>query len=235
MRIAVCDKDAAIREDMVRLIRETRPDADVRAFATGAALLRAEEEFSLVFLDVRGVSGLSVARRLRERGQKELLLIFVTGWREYVEEAFDLRAYHYLVKPVDPEKFVRVLRDACREIETAEARAERSIFVRVDGRRQRIFLRDILFIESGNKRAILHTADGVLEARETMDALEAALGDGFFRCHRCYLVNFGRIAGYGPGTVRLVNGETILVSERRYADFVRAFLRYAKEGGAVNV
>ncbi|MBQ9376761.1 MAG: response regulator transcription factor [Schwartzia sp.] len=235
MKIAVCDRDAAIREELVRLIRETRPEAEVRDFATGAALLRAEEEFSLVFLDIRGVSGLSVARRLRERGQRELLLIFVTGWREYVEEAFDLRAYHYLVKPVDPEKFVRVLREACREIEAAEARVERSILVRGNRSRQRIFLRDILFIESGNKRTLLHTSNGVVEARETMDALEATLGEGFFRCHRCYIVNFGKIAGYGPDSIRLAGGETILVSERRYADFVRAFLRYAKEGGTVNV
>ncbi len=68
-----------------------------------------------------------------------------------------------------------------------------------------------------------------------MDALEASLGDGFFRCHRCYLVNFGQIASYGPDGIRLADDETILISERRYTDFVRAFLRYAKEGGAVNV
>ena len=235
MKIAVCDRDAAIREELVRLIRETRPDAEVRAFATGASLLRAEEEFSLVFLDIRGVSGLSVARRLRESGRRETLLIFVTGWREYVEEAFDLRAYHYLVKPVDREKFVRVLRAACREIEAAETRSGRSVFVRGARRRQRIFLRDILFVESGNKRTLLHTVDGVFAARETMDAMEAALGEGFFRCHRCYIVNFEKIAGYGPGSIRLANGDTILVSDRRYAGFVRTFLRYAKEGGAVNV
>ena len=65
--------------------------------------------------------------------------------------------------------------------------------------------------------------------------MESALGTDFYRCHRCYLVNLARIADYGPRTIRLENGERLLLAEKKYADFVKNYLRYAKDGGVVHV
>ena len=73
------------------------------------------------------------------------------------------------------------------------------------------------------------------ESLPAMETMEAALGEGFYRCHRCYLVNLARIADYGPRNIRLENGERLLLAEKKYADFVKTYLRYAKDGGVVHV
>ena len=57
------------------------------------------------------VSGMELARHIREReetGRKRSIIIFVTGYREYMGEAFDVNAFHYLLKPLDEKKFAEV-------------------------------------------------------------------------------------------------------------------------------
>ncbi len=239
MRIAVCDSDAVLREELGRLIRQARPEADVFEYSSGEALLAETEPFTLVFLDIRGVDGLTAARRLRDRecheGRRPAVLAFVTGYREYMEEAFDVQAFHYLVKPIDPRRFREVFERAWQEAEAVWRPAGRFLLLKAAGGTERVFLKDLLYVESGNKKVILHTIGGVYETGVRMEALEVSLGPSFYRCHRCYLVNLEQVAAYGPGAIRLTNGEEILIAQRKYTPFVRAFLRYAREGGLVHV
>lgn len=55
-----------------------------------------------------GENGIEIAKRMRKQNQRTVL-IFVTALKEYVFEAFDVGAFHYLVKPFDDEKFREVL------------------------------------------------------------------------------------------------------------------------------
>ena len=62
-----------------------------------------------------GMDGIETARRLRER-QDDIALITVMGNREYVFDALDLYAFHYLLKPVDENKFKEVLERTAGEV-----------------------------------------------------------------------------------------------------------------------
>ena len=101
--------------------------------------------------------------------------------------------------------------------------------------RRKISLKDILFIESQNKKVVIHTSDKIYETYGKMDAFEIVLGDLFYRCHRCYLVNLEKISAYQSDTIYLINGEKILLARKKYTDFVKTYLRYAIRGGIVNV
>ena len=61
-----------------------------------------------------GKNGMETARALRKRGM-DTILIFVTAIEEYVFQAFDVGAFHYLVKPFEQEKFAEVLRNAIKQ------------------------------------------------------------------------------------------------------------------------
>lgn len=58
------------------------------------------------------------------------------------------------------------------------------------------------------------------------------MGDTFYRCHRGYLVNMAYIAGYDSDSITLTNGERVYLAKERYADFVKSYLRYLRNGGA---
>ena len=246
MKIAVCDDDRAAREHMISLIKEQAPDAEITAFASGEEMLKSQEDFDVSFLDMEmgAVSGMDVARHIRQRQEEKgtakdvrtpRIIIFVTGYDKYMNDAFDVSAFHYLLKPVNEEKLRSVFRRALKELSAAEERTRRYILVKSHGVQQRVYLKDIFYIESANKKVVLHTGEGVLECYGKMEELEQMTGSGFYRCHRCYLVNMENIVSYSASEIQVTNGDTLILAQKKYADFVKSYMKYAKEGGIVNV
>ena len=241
MRIAVCDDDRATREHIVSLIKEQAENVEITEFASGEDLLEAQVDFDVSFLDVEmnGMSGMDVAKHMRREqektGRARSIIIFVTGYDKYMNDAFDVSAFHYLLKPINEEKFRSVFERALKEMLAARDQAGRYILVKKSGTQQRVHIRDIYYIESANKKVIIHTRTGALESYGKMEELEQVIGSGFYRCHRCYLVNMEKIASYSGGSIKLVNGDELILAQKKYADFVKRYMKYAKDGGIVNV
>lgn len=239
MKIAVCDDDKAAREHIISLIKEQIPDAKIMAFATGEEMLEAQNNFSISFLDVEmgEISGMDVANHIRqkEQGNTKSIIIFVTGYEKYMNSAFDVSAFHYLLKPIDEEKFHKVFRRALNELYAAEERTKRYILVRNSGTQQKVYIKDIYYIESANKKVIIHTRTGILDSYGKMDEWEHMTGSSFYRCHRCYLVNMEQIVSYNTNTIKVVNGDKLILAQKKYNSFIRQYMKYAKDGGIVNV
>lgn len=240
MRIAVCDDDRAIREELFRLIQKQMPEADIMEYQSGKELINARGNFDIYFLDIEmgEMSGMDIARRIREQeenGRQRSIIIFVTGYREYMEAAFDVNAFHYLIKPIDTEKFSEVFRRAWKEAAAFCEQEKKYIIVKSSGTQQKILLKNIYYIESGNKKVIFHTTDGTLEVYGKMEELEKGLGNTFYRCHRCYLVNMEKISAYSADNIQVINGDNLLLARKKYSDFIKTYMRYVKNGGIVNV
>ena len=72
-------------------------------------------------------------------------------------------------------------------------------------------------------------------SKTTPEELEKELGNAFYRCHRCYLVNMEKICAYSADTIQVVGGDELILAQKKYTDFVKRYMRYAKDGGIVNV
>ena len=238
MKIAICDDNLKICAEISSLIRSQISDAEIFIFYSKNDLLQAEENFSIFFLDIKAVDGIEIAKIIRRRQEifctPKSILIFVTGYENFMSDAFDVHAFHYLLKPIDTEKFSKILSQAVTEIKNFETQAEKFLLIKIGGAAKKIFLRDIFFAESNDKKIILHTVEGFFEIYGKMSALEIVLDENFYRCHRCYLVNFAKISAYNSKSITLSNGEKILLSTKKYNDFVKKFLHYAKKGGVIN-
>lgn len=129
--ILVCDDDSTLREILQRKIEKLCVESGVPCRIIGCAsgedvlkLLKTEPEAEcgseptpdILFLDIQmpDRNGMEVAEELRKR-QKETILIFVTALSEYVYEAFDVGAFHYLVKPFGDDKLQEVLKRALQQ------------------------------------------------------------------------------------------------------------------------
>ena len=239
MKIAICDDDKAARGHIVSLVKEQIQDAEIMTFATGEEMLEVQSTFDISFLDVemREISGMDVANHIRqeEQGNTKSIIIFVTGYEKYMNSAFDVSAFHYLLKPINEEKFRSVFGRALDELYAVMERTKRFILVRNSGIQQKVYLKDIYYIESANKKIIIHTKMGVLDSYRKMNELEQMTGRGFYRCHRCYLVNMEQIVSYNTDTIKVVNGDKLILAQKKYNDFIRQYMRYAKDGGIVNV
>lgn len=238
MKIAICDSDKKICENIFNLIQK-EIDAEIFIFDSKEKILQSKEIFSIYFLDIKGIDGLEIAKIIRRREKffknPPSILIFVTGYENFALEAFDVQAFHYILKPIDAKKFSQILNRAIDEIKNFQIQSEKFLMIKADGVNKKIFLKNIFYVESADKKVIIHTTEKIFEIYGKMDAFEVALGENFFRCHRFFLVNFEKISAYNSTTIELVNGEKIFISEKRYSDFVKNFLKYAKSGGLVNV
>ena len=241
MKIAVCDDNRAAREHIISLINEQIEGAEITAFASGEEMLKSQESFDISFLDMEmdELSGMDVARHIRqeqeEKGSTKSIIIFVTGYDKYMNDAFDVSAFHYLMKPINEEKFRTVFERALKELSAAEERTNRYILIKSSRTQQRVYLKDIYYIESANKKVIIHTTTGILDNYGKMEEFEQMTGGSFYRCHRCYLVNMEKIASYTADTIQVTNGEKLILAQKKYIDFVKKYMKYAKNGGIVNV
>lgn len=240
MNIALCDDDININSQLTDLIKKQCKDANISCFKGSEDLLSCTDYFDIYFLDIEmgEISGMELARRIREeQGEtgKRSILIFVTAYREYMEEAFDVNAFHYLVKPIKESKFSDVFQRALKEVRSSDEQRNKYVIIKDGDNRKKILFSEIQYIESNDRKVVFHTDSGLAETYARMCDLENELGDTFFRCHRCYLVNFEKVTAYSVNSIRVLNGDSIIIAEKKYTDFVKAFLRYAKNGGIVNV
>lgn len=239
MRIAVCDDETEIREMLTEKITRLFPEADLTCYASGEELLAADTPPDLLLLDIQmaGKNGMDTARELRA-AYKNVIIIFVTAFAEYVFESFDVGAFHYLVKPFEDEKFTAVLRSAEKEIETRNKKdAENGggktagIVIKTGGGHIVVAPEEIVYAEVFNRKVTLHTIHEDVEYYGKLKELQKKAGEDFYRPHRAYLVNFNYIRRYDATTIYLEKGQA-LMAKQNYRDFVQCYLRYNQERGS---
>lgn len=238
MDIAVVDDEKAIREHIYGLVEEQQSESRIEAYATGEELLASVKRFDIVFLNIQmeGMNGIEAARSLREKnanlGVGDTVLVFITGIKDYVFDAFDLYAFQYLLKPIDEGKFAEVLERAVRE---AAKKKRRVLFIK--SRNLILDQSEILYIESRAKKVEIHTkgAAQAIEIYAAMDELEGQLGENFYRCHRAYIVNMDCITEYDGESITLTNGDRVYLTKKKYGEFVKAYMWHLQNGGVSSV
>lgn len=232
MNIAVCDDEKIVREQMREWIAQQCPGAEVDAYESGEKLYLSKIRYDIIFLDIQmeGMNGIETARKIRKTDE-EAILIFITGMKEYVFEAFDVSAFHYLLKPIEREKFHEVLERAVKEAVKNRERSEKKLVLRTRGNSILIDLKDIRYIESQKRKAEIHVPGKVMEMYATMKELEQQLDERFYRCHRSFFVNMAYISEYNSDSISLVNGEMVYLAKGKYPEFVKIYMRFLRNGG----
>jgi DNA-binding LytR/AlgR family response regulator len=140
-------------------------------------------------------------------------VIFVTAYREYAVEGYELDAVDYLVKPVSFERFVKAITKVKRMMghETLSAgndyktNPEAFVYLKVDKNMQKVFINEIVYIESWKDyvKVFLTIGKSIL-VKQSITAMENLLSEHkFLRVHRSYIVSMNRISGYNGLSVQL--------------------------------
>lgn len=226
--IAICEDEKHILENLRKKVEEyidkKQLAATIQVYLSGEELLKEKSFFDIVLLDMKlpGISGLETAEQLSRKSS----IIFITSYKEYALDAFDMEAVHYLLKPVTDERLYLALDRAVKRSE----QADNKVLTLVKAGETRIIrIRDILYCEVFNHNVCIHAVQDTYDYSGTLDMLEKELDERFFRCHRSFIVNMSYIAGREKGMAMLSNGDRILISRRRQAEFMKALLKFFKK------
>lgn len=197
----------------------------IHTFLSGQNLIQSSRIYDLIFLDIQmtGMSGLETAKQIR-KSSISALLVFVTILPEYVFDAFEVDASDYLIKPIDNQRFDRLMQRLYGKIR----RKDQQTFLLSNHPYKSLLFREIFYCEAVNHKVEIHTNKEVYTVRFKIEDLEKQLDCRFFRCHRSYLINLAYVRGYEQGLALLSNAEKVPVSRLRKQEFLQAVLTFMK-------
>lgn len=231
INIAICDDEKYIQQILSREVETFCIDhgisCQIACYDSGEEMLGSNTARipDILFLDIQmsGRNGMEIARELR-RQKENTILIFVTAMSEYVYEAFDVDALHYLIKPFPEKKLREVLEKALHQLQNI-SEISPAILVKRGGLSTKVFLSDIIYAEVFNRKVMLHTVNGDIEYYGKLTDLSEQAGADFYRTHRAYLVNLKYVEKYNAATIWLEQG-TALLSKKQFSGFVRQYMQY---------
>ncbi len=237
MQIGICDDQEETRKLMAKETKMVCQAADIICYGSGQEVLESPQLPDILLLDIQmpGINGMETAMKLRSFN-KQVIIIFVTVTEDYVFQSFDVWAFHYLVKPFSSEKFKEVLQNAIKQYKTIKTiqagikQAAPCLMVTANGKHFTINFKDIVYAEVFNRKVIIHTIDSDIEYYGKMKELAQKAGNGFYRTHRSYLVNFDFVQKYDANTIYLTKGEA-LIAKHNYHDFTICYLRHNQRKG----
>jgi two-component system, LytTR family, response regulator len=230
IRVVLVDDEPPARRKLRHLLA---PETDFAVAGEAASAAEAVEVLNrerpdVVFLDIQlpDATGFDVLAALEQRDT--LQVSFVTAYDDFALKAFEVHAFDYLLKPVEPSRFAATLERLRRNAKESTERLEkliagysRRLLIQDGGRTVFLEVARIDWIEAARNYACIHAGPHTYVMRSSLDSLAAKLDPAVFRrINRSEIVNAARIvelrtALHGDQKIRLKDG-TELAWSRRY-------------------
>lgn len=228
-KIAICDDSEKDSDYVLSIVKDwahkDNLNIQINTFSSAEALLfhyEAENDYDILLLDIemKEMNGVELAKRIRQ-GNKEIQIIFITGYTDYIADGYDVEALHYILKPVHADKLLQVLERAREKLKKNEA----ALLVKLTDGTMRIPLYTIRYIEVRSNYVTIH-ADEDVTLKTTLSAIEKDLDESFCRIGRSFIVNLRSIRRITRNEALLSDGSSIPLPRGMYEPLNRALIHY---------
>lgn len=229
IRIAICedekDTQLLIEDYIHNILKNINIEYEIQKYDSGEELLESNlKDIDILLLDIQmgQINGMDTARKIREVDNK-MEIIFITSLIDYVQEGYEVRAYRYLLKPIELEELKKHLLTCIKEIENKNT----YILIKNKSNTYKIYSNEIKYIEVQKKNMSIHTTNKTFEVIYSLEKIEKDINlDKFVRCHKSFLVNLSYVENIKLNTAILESGEEVPVSRYRYKEVKEKFLKF---------
>lgn len=238
MKITICDDTLSDLESTLKILNKyakvNNIKIDIEKHNHPANLINQvsfkPEEYRIFFLDiVMQKNGIDVAKEIRKYC-KDAIIIFTTSSKEFAIDAFEVNAYHYLLKPLDKKKVFECLDNIINNLISStpnvfQIKTNDKNIVTID-------VKEISFIESLNRRISIHlrNEEVILSTSLRAKFLDSIPFDyensGFINCHASYIVNMNDVKGITDKAFTMKNGEIIPISKNLFSYVKKTYIQY---------
>lgn len=224
----ICDDEQSCVDDVILYLRNYCAERNItcyyKSFNNGTDAINDDGYYDIAFLDIEmgDISGLELASALKEKN-KNIIIFFITNYEKYIDDAMDLFALRYLVKPINHIRFYSGL-DKTLDLINEDVI---EFFVKDLKKLVKINANEILYVETMSHKTKVVTTKNIYYSSNLIDYWNKTLThSSFFRIHKSYIVNLDYVNEYQRAEVKLTNGEIIPVSYRTQSNFRKYFLEY---------
>ena len=234
--IAICDDEKNIGWELegflIQLLDKQETSYKIEVYYSGKELWSAMEggtHYDLIFLDIEfakhEINGVEVGQLIRGgHGQNQMVSIVYISWeKKYAMELFELQPFNFLIKPLKQEKVEDVVK---KYLQIAKLWSETFTY-KLGHDTFKVQIKDIVYLESYNRKLILHLIDGRKEEfyGSIKEIYEEQLKKyDFLFIHKSYLVNFDSVASLQYSQVVLFGDTTPLpISKHRRNEVKEAY------------
>jgi len=218
MNCIIVDDNLMARMAMRKLIEDVRDILLVAECenAMDAYNIVNQKPVDVLFLDIEmpGMTGIELTKNLKK---KSPFIIFTTAKPDYAVDAFELNVIDYLVKPIEPARFLKAV-DRLREAiesnkEQLQVRETEFVFVKDNGVLKKVNADDIQYLEAMGDYVKIFTPQKFHIVHSTLKSIEEKLPPlKFMRIHRSYIVALNKIDFIEEGVIN-INGAAIPVAD----------------------
>lgn len=237
LRICICDDEENQLNQMATLLDiylQSHPSLNghLETFTSGSALLARVEDtggFDLYVLDILmpELNGIETSRLLRTLGDSGEI-IYLSNSNDFAADSYDVRAFFYLLKPVEKDKLFHILDGA---VENLNQRRNKAVVVNTPNGPRRILLEHIRYVERVGHCIRYCCTDGTVDSQTIRvpfrEIVAPLLSDQrFFLCGASFVLNFQHVTGVNGQTALLDNGQTMSLPRTAATDFKKAWGSY---------
>lgn len=227
MKAILIDDERLARQELKNLLAVHK---EVEIVAECADAQQAREKINelkpdIIFCDINmpGKSGLELAEEISAMVD----VVFVTAYDEHAIKAFELNAFDYLLKPVNPERLAETVKklaireNATRPDNNAPLGEHDMVFLKDGDKCWFVRLSDIRLFESEGNYVRVYFDNFKPLILRSLNSLETRLNEKqFFRASRKHIVNLSYVAGIetwfnGGLNARMKDGREIEISRRQ--------------------
>ena len=239
MRIALCDDEANVLEEVSRYIKrygeeKGHPSFEIFSFDSAGTLENALDDgrsFDIFVLDmfIGEELGTVLARNIRKRGI-ESPVIFLTTSLEHAPQSYETGTLRYLMKPLSTGKLYEALDAALLQAEKVN---ERLVRLKTENGIENINANHIMYSEAHDHYQYVVLNDRKqIKVRATVTELFSVLmrSGGFIRVGSAYIVNLRNVKNVSTHEVELYRDMRVPIPRGRHTEIKKAFWDYQYEG-----
>jgi len=176
-------------------------------------------------IQMKRIDGMTAAEKIRALDE-HVVIIFITNIVQYAVKGYSVRAFDFIVKPIDYDAFVNKLEPAITHIQKQETA---TVCLKLVSGFTVFKLDEIVCIELISRKLFIHTLDNSYQCNDTLQGIEEALNDGrFYRCHASFLVNLQHVKKINSKDL-LTRDKRIPISRQRHKGLLDALAKYLRK------
>lgn len=225
MNICIIENEQQHVAHLISLLKQwehnNKHTLKIDTFNSGETLMSSKIPcYHVVFLDIQldNITGIEIAQSLRKRGFANEI-IFLTAYKEYVFEGYNVHALNYLLKPAQYNQLDNCLQYVKKQLINSyfQYRYKNSLYA--------IPYKNILYFSSNNHYIEIVTTDSRLKQVDSLKNILTYLPDCFVPCHRTLIVNIQHVQKIQKRELFLSNSEILPISNTYLKQVEKAFLR----------